>query len=368
MGAGVGVMANRTVGNGRLGLHLIIALAWCAGVAGADQELYSLEILDGQAASFEVPFEVEHPGEVAVHANWTGTRSLAFRIEHPQENATTIRRNGPSPIHITMNVSPEQLGQGPWKLIIRTLPVRGEGQGRLTIDLPGAHSLEPKKEIPKTGLFPPPPKKPMEEWQRPRPQTEGLSNELLRLVRETEAFREILVDSKPRAPDTCRWQDDLLLWLATRRDLAVDQGIDLDPATGKLMDQMAQVIRAVDEVRASRDPLLVGPPPTNRGEHANWARLRSNRLIPVENELDDLFTSVRRDRAPELDGETWPLRLVSCLTASERYFEQRWIDGKAAPNRDLAEAQWRPLNQAAGALEALARLADEEPIVLPSRR
>ena len=38
-----------------------------------------------------------------------------------------------------------------------------------------------------------------------------------------------------------------------------------------------------------------------------------------------------------------------------------------APNRELAEAQWLPLNRAATALEALAGLASEDVIRLRSR-
>ena len=92
--------------------------ALAAGSVRAEQKLYSLEIPDSQAATFEVSFEVEHAGEVSVRASWSSSGPLAFRIEPPGGNGRTIRRNGLSPMHITMNVLPNQLGQGPWTLII----------------------------------------------------------------------------------------------------------------------------------------------------------------------------------------------------------------------------------------------------------
>ena len=345
----------------------LACLVLVTGSVRAEQKLYSLEILDAQAATFEVPFEVEHAGEVSVRADWSGNRPLAFRIESPGGNGTAIRRSGTSPIHLTMDVGQSQLGQGPWTLIIHALPLSGAGQGRVTIDLPEQRSLHPK-ELPPVGLFPPEPERPIEEWQKPRTFHGELSRKHRRVVQSTESFRKLLVESNDRAPDTCRWQDDLLQWLATQRDHAIDQSVEADPATGKLMTQMVDAIRAVDEIRRSRDPALVGPAPAERYKRMSWERLRTDQLRSVERDLDELLTAVQRDHAPELQGEQWPLRLVSCLTATERYFDQRWIAGADnAPNRDLAEAQWSPLNRAATALAALAGLAQDDVIQLPSR-
>ena len=61
--------------------------------------------------------------------------------------------------------------------------------------------------------------------------------------------------------------------------------------------------------------------------------------------------------AGELESESWPTRLVSCLAACERYFEQRVRLGeREAQNAELAQAQWAPLTAAADVLEALAFL------------
>jgi hypothetical protein len=331
------------------------------GNVRAEQKLYSLEIPDGQAATFEVPFWVEHPGEISVHAEWSSKRPLAFRIEPPGGDGVAMRRTATSPIQLTMDVQPNQLRQGPWTLTIHALPLNGAGQGLLTINLP-----EPP--APDT-LKPTQPERLIEDWQKPRSSHKELDQKHRRVIQSTESFRKLLVESKNRSPDTCRWQDGLLQWLAKQRDRAIDENAEPDPATGKLINRMVEVIRTVDELRQSRDPALIGPRPTERAERTNWDYTRMSQLRSVERSLDELLSAVQRDYAPELQGEQWPLRMVSCLTATERYFEERWIAGSDnTPNRDLAEAQWRPLNRAATALEALAGLAKDDVIRLGTRK
>lgn len=345
---------------GRLVWLPLACLVFAVGNAGAEQKLFSLEIPDAQVAHFEVPFEVEHPGEISVQATWSGNRPLAFRIEPPGRDGVATRRSGTSPVHLKMDVRPNQLKQGSWTLIIHALPLSGAGEGRLTLDLPGPPVVEKAQATQPEPQF--------EDWQKPRVSPEGLGKEQRHLVRSTESFRKLLVDASYRPPDTCRWQDDLLRWLAAQRDQALDESFKPDPATGKLMARMAEVIRTVDDVRQSTDPVLIGPPPNDRAKRTRWERLRSTQLRPVERSLDELMNAVQREHAPGLKGEQWPLRMVSCLTATERYFEQRWVDGAdRTPNRELAEAQWRPLNRAGTALDALSRLAPEDVIRLRSR-
>ena len=120
---------------------------------------------------------------------------------------------------------------------------------------------------------------------------------------------------------------------------------------------VAQAIRDVGAIRDSRDPVVVGPPPAHRAKRADWEQRRSRRFAPLERDLNELFTSVQRNHAPELVGEPWPLRMVACLTAAERYFDQRWLTGNKAPNRELAEAQW----------EAFHRAAEEVCVNVPAR-
>lgn len=352
---------------GRNGCLVLACLALATASVRAEHKLYSLEIPDAQAATFEIPFEVEYAGEVSVRANWSSSGPLAFRIEPPGGNGRAIRRSGLSPIQIKIDVRQNQLGQGPWTLIIHALSVTGAGRGLLTIDLPERRSLQ-LTEPTAAGLFPSEPKRPIEKWQKPRTIHGDLGLEHRRVVQSTESFRKLLVDSNDRPPDTCRWQNDLLQWLATQRDRAIDQNAQPDPATRKLMTQMVDAIHAVDEIRRSGNPVLVGPAPAERHKRVGWERLRTDLLRPIESSLDELLTAVQRNHAPELQGQQWPLRLVSCLTATERYFDQRWIAGADnAPNRDLAEAQWRPFNRAATALAALSGLAADDVIRFSSR-
>jgi hypothetical protein len=338
----------------------LVCLALAADRVGAEQQLYSLEIPGGQAATFEVPFSVDYPGEITVVAEWTGNRPLSFRIEPPNQDGVALRRSGPSPVRLRMDVQPNQLKQGSWTLIIHALPLSEPGDGRLTINLPDPPTLSTAQ--------PEPTEPTREPWQKPRPMAKGLTQEQSRMALSTESFRKLLVETGERPPDTCRWQDDLLQWLAAQRDLALDDSVEPDAQTGKLINDMVDVIRAVDEMRQSRDPALVGPPPDKSNQRARWERSRTTQLRPMVRNLDELMNAVQRDHAPQLQGQRWPLRMVSCLTATQRYFEQRWVAGAdMAPNRELAEAQWRPLNRAATALEALAGLASEDVIRLRSR-
>ena len=70
-----------------------------------------------------------------------------------------------------------------------------------------------------------------------------------------------------------------------------------------------------------------------------------------------MLSLLQRGHAPDLDDEEWPLRLVSCLTACERYFEQRARLGeKRAGNRDLALTQWPRVLSAGQAISSLVEL------------
>jgi hypothetical protein len=328
--------------------------------AQAEQLLYSIDIPDAEVATYRVPIEIIHPGEVLVEATWTGNRPLAFRMEPPAGAGATVRRSSPSPMRMKLEVTEDQLGKGHWMLVIHANPLSGQSDGQVTVQLPEPAPLEPGRVM-HDGA----PERPLEPWERPRPLADAITPDHRVLIRSTESFRQLLIEVD-RAPDTCRWQDGLLQWLVERRDLALDEGAEPAPATGKLMEQLAEAIRSVDEIRTTRDPVVVGPPPTNVRA---WQRKRNDRLRRLEDRLDELLSAVARNHAPELEGRDWPMRLVSCLTAAERYFDQRWILGEdRAPNRDLAEDQWQAMNRAAAALDALAALADEDVIRLRARR
>jgi hypothetical protein len=93
-------------------------------------------------------------------------------------------------------------------------------------------------------------------------------------------------------------------------------------------------------------------------------RLRRERTQQLEAELDELLLSIQRSHAPELDSFEWPARIVTCLVACQRHFEERSRRGEAhAVNRDLARAQWVVLLVAGEALQDLTQL--DAPTVSP---
>ena len=347
-----------------MGLNKIL-LAGCLVLAclpaHAEQLLYSIDVPDAQVATYRVPIEITHPGEVLVEATWTGNRPLAFRVEPPAGIGKTIRKSSPSPMRMKVVVTEEQLGKGHWMLVIHANPLSGESEGRVAISLPEPAPLEPVR-VAYDGA----PSRLLEPWEEPRPLVDGITRDQRALLKSTESFRSMLVEGDGRAPDTCRWQDPLMEWLAEQRDLVLDEGAEPDPSTGKLMEQMARAIRSVEEVRNTRDPDVIGPP---TGDIRTWQRRRNDKLAKVEDQLDEVLNAVARNHAPELEGRQWPVRLVSCLTAAERFFDQRWVLGEdRAPNRELAENQWEAMNRAAAALDALSALAEDDVIRLRARQ
>jgi hypothetical protein len=170
-------------------------------------------------------------------------------------------------------------------------------------------------------------------------------------------------------PDACRWQDGLLRYLAQRRDLLVDRHDRPSRETRKLLRRLVDAIQRVEAFRTSRDPLVAGPPPEDEALREAWLRLRREKLQALEGELDGLLESIRRGHAPELEPFDWPSRLVTCLVACQRNFEERARLGeRRAVNGDLARAQWSALLAAGDALGDLIRLNVQTAGAYPSPR
>jgi hypothetical protein len=343
-------------------IGLILLAATCRPAA-AETLLYSVEIPDGQSVTYEVLIDVEHPGDLVVEAEWSGGRSLALKLQSPVGVAR--RRAGVSPLRLETRVEEGLSGGEPWKLSIHALPMNGGGDGRITISLPDAPGAEkPVSPTPSSPVVPPPPPEP---WTRPRRTPAGSPVATGRVFETTESFRRLVIEEP--VPDTCRWQTDLLRFLADRRD-----GLGSDPAsapatTVQHLESIAQAIDRVEELRTSADPMLVGPPPDDAELRAVWAQMRRNRLLELEDELDVLLGSIRRGHAPELADEEWPGRLVSCLTACQRHFAERQRVGEArAINLDLARRQWERVLAAGDALEALVDVLTESDKIVLRRR
>ncbi len=344
-----------------LGVALIAAAATVS--VAADPLVYRLEIRDREAARYTLELPVRNPGALQVNIEWSGSRTLSFRIEGPGSPAVKTRRAGPSPQQLVAEVTDLELATSkPWTLHIHSLSDRGTIDGVLTVTLPPAPGLYPETE--EAQLAPPPP--PPDPWLLPDVAPRDASDGLVRVFETSEGFREWAVVSQgvPRN-DACGWQADLLRYLAARRNALRDgQSEDIEEATSRFMLRVAKAVRLVDELRSSEDPILSGPMPEHDLQQRAWLAVRKRRIEPVEAELDALNSLLRGEFAPQLVDETWPQRLVGCLTACERYFEQRTRLGtERAASASLAFDQWDGILAAAGALEALASVGADPAVV-----
>lgn len=336
-------------------LPLCLLAVW-GYAAAAGTQLYTLEIPDGRAVTYELPLEVRHPGALTIRAEWDGPRQIALRLDRPDRHVAVARRSGPSPLVLEILVAPDDAGPLDWKLAIHSVAARGSGEGLLTIDLPPAPDAEPQaEECAATPSTPPPEREP---WMEARRAPTGAPADQIRLFDASERYRTMLdATTDPPAPDACRWQNDLMRYLSVRLDALAEEGARPAPPTLRVLARIADAVDAVEALRSSNDPLLVGPPPQERERRELWLRLRREEFQPVESELDELAEQVQRGHAPELREQPWALRMVTCLAACERHFEARARVGEEqATNRDLARAQWERMRAAAEALRALADL------------
>lgn len=345
----------------------MVWLATTATEATVVERRYSVELFDRQSAVFEIPIDIEFPGDLEIVADWEGNRRLAFRLDASDGVTPSIRKTGPPPLRLKVPV--QSVGDASWTLTIRSLPMSGASQGVVTIRPPRDPRILAREEKLDRRERESAARPTLAEWELPREAPKVISPKAQALLQSAEHLRGWLVDEELRQPDSCRWQDELMRWSANQRDRYLDEDLAVDEPTSKLLDRLAGVIAEVDQLSRSREALIVGPLPDERGARTAWLRKRATRLAPTKSELDFLMQSIQRDYAPDLSGESWPLRMVSCLMASERYFEQRWLVGAdSAMNRELAEAQAEPLNRAQALLRAVAATGKEEPIRLLKRR
>ena len=131
------------------------ALVFCLDTAAATLE-YQLELPADQMLSYRVEFEVTYPGRVKLEAEWAPPRVLVFRLEGA--NGQTMRRSGPPPQAIELEVGPDGAGSGSvWTLSFSGLPARHKSTGRLLIELPDSPAIQKQKE---EAAAPPPPEPP----------------------------------------------------------------------------------------------------------------------------------------------------------------------------------------------------------------
>ena len=337
-------------------------LACWAAPLRAEVRPYTLDIPSGDAVSFQLEFRVDHPGTLVINAEWSGPRVLSFRLERTPGKVHRARRSGPSPQRIEIQVDEWDLAADPlWTLSIRALAGRGSGSGLITLELPDAPWLSPPG--PETEVTPPSPAFEPEPWAMARRAPKAASEQESHLYDMVETFRRQTVDVDGAIlADTCRWRGSLLRYLAGWRDQLTETGEIPPISSRRYLRRLVEAVRRVDEVRDSDDPILAGPVPEGSMRKRAWLAVRQQRIDPLERELDSLMTAVRGGHAPELAEKDWPGRLISCVAACERHFEQRVrLGAEQASNYDIASAQWDSVLTATDALEALVYLTAAEP-------
>jgi hypothetical protein len=323
----------------------------------AETKLYSLQIPKNRPANFRLELPVENAGRLTIRAEWSIDRRLALRITPPSMMLGAQKRTGSSPLSMEIEIEPYQLDAGPWTLMIHADTAREGGEALLTVEFPEARAAEDPQQ-PSEQSPPPAP----DPWMVPRNAPADIPTAWRRFFESTERFRALLNAADEKSPvDSCRWQDDFMRYLADRRDRLVDNRTYPAESTRTLLLDIADAVGSVEEIRTSREAIVAGPPPDDPLLRLNWLAFRKERFQLLEQQLDEVLQSLRRERAPALVEESWPVRLVSCLTACERYFEERIRLGeKRATSKEIAAAQWERLLAAADALRHLATVAPIE--------
>lgn len=334
---------------------VLLAAVASGTAAHAEALLYALELPDGESISYTLELQVVHPGTLVVEANWPGHRVLSLKLE-PQ-GATwsqVVRRSGPPPQRIETQAAGGGGFPQNWTLQVYALAAAGGGSGSLRIVLPGP----PEPPRPVAAPAPPTPAPEVEPWLAPHPPAAGTPHDWRAFFAATESYRGMIAtDGAHSGGDVCQWQSELMRYLASARDALLAGGAFPDGRTRTILSQIAAAIRVVEEMNGSSDPLLRGPRPDDPLAADRWVQLRSVRIREIEAQLDGVLSLIRQSFAPQLADESWPIRLVSCATACERFIDERAQIGEArATNRDLALAQLPRMIAAARALEELAAL------------
>lgn len=338
----------------------LIAFVAC-GIARAESWEYTISVPDGMPATFELPFRVAHEGTVLFEVDWVGPRLLFFGVDAPGHPGFA-RRSGPSPQRLELAAREAAfLGNTEWKLTVKALPARGTVTGRVRVTVPDAPEVVARREA---DLHPPPPPPPPPPaWTLPAQAPAGASPEVARVYAAVENFRSAVLPPTEGPVDSCLWQSAFLVYVSAARDRAGSGGVPLDLPTLRYVARLAEAIRRVDAMRNSSNPVLAGPVPDDLQERRAWLLARYELVRPIERSLDELNELLRGGHAPGLEDEPWLPRLNACLTACERYFDERVRLGgaDAAPNGELAAAQWTRIRAAGEALESFAPFLKETP-------
>lgn len=319
----------------------------------------TIAVPDGREAIFVMSFLVEHAGAVTIDASWSGPRLVFFGVEGPG-HLTWARRSGPSPQRITFDVNDAALARGTgYKLTIKALQARGEASGLLRITTPDAPEVVLRREA---ELHPPPPPPPPPPaWAVKSAAPAGASPDTVRVFEAVEAFRAAVLPAADGVGDACTWQIEFLKYAVAARNRLAAAGTPPDVPTLRYFARLAGTIRSVDTLRSTTNPVIAGPVPADRSERRDWLIARNEIVRPIERSLDELTELLRRGHAPALEDELWLPRFTACLTACERFYDERVRFGgdENAPNRELAAAQWDRILAAEGVFAAWGPLLKE---------
>jgi hypothetical protein len=339
-------------------VFLVAALA--ATSARAVSWDYAMSVPDGLPGTFDLPFPVDYSGAVTIEASWEGPRLLFFGVAGP-DHEILARRSGPSPQRLTLSADAALLAKGEsWTLTVKALAARGGVEGKIRVTVPDAPDVVQKREA---ELHPPPPPPPPPPaWTQPRPAPAGAPVAVRGVYDAVEALRG-LVFASDAPPDSCGWQRDLVQFAAAARDRLGSAGAAPDIPSLRYFARLSDATSAVRGLAASKDPILAGPVPDDRDLRREWLIARYELTQPIERRLDELTELLRGGHAPTLEDERWIPRFIACLTACERYFDERVrLGGEGnAPNRELADAQWSRILAAGHVFSAFAPFLAEPP-------
>jgi hypothetical protein len=313
---------------------------------------YTFSVPDGREATFAVAFQIEHEGSVTIDATWIGPRLVFIGVEGPGR-AAVARRSGPSPQRIELTADATLLSGGAgFKLTVKA-------QGRLRITVPDAPEVVARREA---ELHPPPPPPPPPPaWAVKTPPPKGAEADVVRVYAAVEMVSAAALTATEESVDACSWQIEFLKYAAAARDRLGSAGKTPDVPTLRYFARLAEAIRNVDTLRTGTSQVLAGPVPKDRTERRDWLISRNEIVRPIERSLDELTELLRKGHAPALTDEPWLPRLTACLTACERFYDERVRFGgdENAPNRELAAAQWTRILAASDVFESFAPFLKE---------
>ena len=285
---------------------------------------YTIDVPDGREATFQLPFRVDYPGPVTVEAAWTGPRLLYFGVDgEGPARAALARRSGPSPQRLDIPAATAHTGGAAWVLTVKALPARGEATGRLKVTVPDAPDIAAKREAERNPKPPPPPPPP--SWAVPKAAPAGASPDIVRVY---------------DGPNPA-----------------------FDVPTLRYFTRVVDVIHSVASMSNGTDRAIAGPIPEDRDDRRDWLIARNEIVRPIERSLDQLTELLRGGHAPALEDERWLPRFNACLTACERFFDERVRFGGEdnAPNKEQATTQWPRIVAAEHVLESFAVYLKEPP-------